>query len=571
MAIPTKAQVSRLSDDSVMVRWEVLPEPDTLPIQFFKIQYKEVGKDTKWETADGEIANHLTSQAIPGLTAGKTYRFRVFAVYSNHDSRNGPKSDKFSLLKNPPMKRPRATPRIVSTLAVSQHAIELQWTLASSDNIPLEGYYIHFRPSSSVGDYYTEMVPGVNAQGHILGHLLPDTQYDIKMQVFNSAGPSNFSNIVSNKTLPAVSAVTTTSTEAPKTSPPASTAGRQSNWTFIIVGVSVAIAVIVVVLSIAICYLKHRQNKPTKHPSLRERESFRKHLPKEKHPRANSVHSLNHSPRFMSSEADYSNPYGNYSRSSGLNGHLAKSVNGLSVRGSISSGYVFRDCLEPEKNEITIQVNPVTDDQFRINFEGRSRTLTSTTFVGPNNRSHSTRDLLRRSNHNLQNNVHERSVDCFEEEGTTNNNIHHDLNSQTTMITTSSGTTDRRRKLILDEVHPNAFHANAFRHNNKSSSFTRLNGTLERKKRLPLAQREELMMMSSSTDPSSTSPSASPSSSSSSNNNKVNNNHPIHNHHMSHHHHLHNNNDGLLTRARNCSRENNPATNGPLVIMQSSC
>lgn len=42
MIPPTKPQITRLSDESVMVRWSV-PQNDGLPIQFFKVQYKELG------------------------------------------------------------------------------------------------------------------------------------------------------------------------------------------------------------------------------------------------------------------------------------------------------------------------------------------------------------------------------------------------------------------------------------------------------------------------------------------------------------------------------------------------
>lgn len=42
MIPPTKPHITRLSDESVMVRWNVPPN-DGLPIQFFKVQYRELG------------------------------------------------------------------------------------------------------------------------------------------------------------------------------------------------------------------------------------------------------------------------------------------------------------------------------------------------------------------------------------------------------------------------------------------------------------------------------------------------------------------------------------------------
>jgi hypothetical protein len=564
MALPTQPTITRLSDDSVMVRWEVVPEQDSIPITFFKIQYRETGKDKKWETADGEISSHLKSFIVPGLRSGLSYRFRIMAVYDNMDNRAGPKSAKFTLLKNPPMKKPKFAPNITSTLAVSQSAIEIQWTLRHQDNIPLEGFYIHFRPSSSAGEYFTETVHGANTNSHIISPLLPDIQYDIKIQVFNSAGPSNFSNIVTNKTLPSPQIISTTTTEKPVIlRPPGSTSFNPSNMTiYIIVGCIAGIAVIIIVLLIFLLCIKMRDKK--KRVAQRERRQTK--LPKEKHPKgkdpnsgkSNSTQHLNHTNHF--SQTDYGNPYGNYSRSSGLNGNLARSVNGLSVKGSIANGFVF-DSTENDRNEISIQVNPVNDN-LRIDFEGRSRTLTSTTFIGA--RSHSTKDLLRRSNHNLERHVNERSVD---------GDFDVDVISNTHANIMNGHASIGRRK-VRDEVYPNAnpFSANGtVRSNHRSTSFTRLNGTLERKKRFPI-QREEMV---SSTDHSSSSPSASPSSTSSSNldqQRKVSNNHhnhAIHNMHTSHHIH-NNNNEGLLTRVRTC-RETNPSSNGPLVIMQSSC
>lgn len=561
MSLPTQPTISRLSDDSVMVRWEVVPEPDSFAITFFKIQYRETGKDKKWETADGEISSHLKSQLVPGLKSGTTYRFRVMAVYENNDNRAGPRSDKFTLLKNPLIKRPKAAPFIISTLAVSQSAIEIQWSLRTQESIPLDGFYIHFRPSSSAGDYFTETVHGANTNSHIISHLLPDVQYDVKMQVFNSAGPSNFSNIVTNKTLPSPQVVSSTTTEVPVVlRPPGSASFNPSNMTMYFIAACIAaVAVMVFVVGIALCYIKMRENK--KRVAQRDRRQMKPQ--KEKHPKAISIHNLNHVNHF--SQPDYGNPFSNYSRSSGLNGHLAKSVNGLSFKGSMANGFEFSD--EDDRNEISIQVNPVTDN-LRIDFEGRRSTLTSTTFIG--GRSHSTKDLLRRSNHSLHSHVNERCVDGDFDAETISNTHSNTMSGHHASIRRSG-----RWKVVTDEVHPNAFYANGGRSNRRTTSFTRLNGTLERKKRYPMQE------MLSSTDHSSSSPSASPSSTSSSNldqqQRKINNNHDnhaIHNIHRSSHH-MHNNNnnnnEGLLNRVNRTCRETNPASNGPLVIMQSSC
>lgn len=68
---PSKPDITRLSNTSVMVRWTV--GNGGLPINFFKVQYKEVGKrKSDWMTIDEDIAAHIHSYAVTGLRTGKT-------------------------------------------------------------------------------------------------------------------------------------------------------------------------------------------------------------------------------------------------------------------------------------------------------------------------------------------------------------------------------------------------------------------------------------------------------------------------------------------------------------------
>ena len=95
MVPPNQPNVTRLSDVSVMVRWSV-PENHGLPIQFFKVQYRELGqkpgssKQAKWNTANTEIPSHIRSFEVPDLQPEHTYRFRIAAVYSNNDNAVSP-------------------------------------------------------------------------------------------------------------------------------------------------------------------------------------------------------------------------------------------------------------------------------------------------------------------------------------------------------------------------------------------------------------------------------------------------------------------------------------------------
>lgn len=68
------------------------------------------------------------------------------------------------------------------------------------NSIPVEGYFIHYRATHTAGKYLKVTVLGANTRSHIISHLLPETGYDIKMQCFNDAGTSDFSNIYTSKT-----------------------------------------------------------------------------------------------------------------------------------------------------------------------------------------------------------------------------------------------------------------------------------------------------------------------------------------------------------------------------------
>lgn len=69
------------------------------------------------------------------------------------------------------------------------------------DAVEVEGFYIYYRLTQSAGDYLKVTVAGSNTRSHTVTYLLPDTSYDIKMQCFNVAGASEFSNICTHKTL----------------------------------------------------------------------------------------------------------------------------------------------------------------------------------------------------------------------------------------------------------------------------------------------------------------------------------------------------------------------------------
>ncbi|XP_046440157.1 interference hedgehog-like [Daphnia pulex] len=200
MIPPTRPNITRLTDESVMVRWSV-PLNEGLPIEFFKVQYKESDKrGSRWKTIDEDIPSHIRSYEVSGLKSGQTYRFRIAAVYSNNDNKLGPNSSRFLLEKEAPKRKPGYSPLIEIAEAVSQSAIMIQWKYPELDSVPLEGFFIYYRSTTSAGDYTKVTVLGGNTRTHIVTHLLPETHYDLKMQSFNMQGTSEFSRIVTAKT-----------------------------------------------------------------------------------------------------------------------------------------------------------------------------------------------------------------------------------------------------------------------------------------------------------------------------------------------------------------------------------
>ncbi|CAG7724534.1 unnamed protein product, partial [Allacma fusca] len=203
MIPPSRPEMNRISDESVMIRWSVPPNSG-YPIQFFKIQYKEVSKrNSRWMTIDDDIPPHIHSYEVRDLRVGHAYRFRIAAVYSNNDNKVGPNSEKFVLQKDATMRRPIYVPVVTTAAPHNTTTILLQWKHMRGEGASggLDGYFIYYREATTVSDYAKVTVLGSNTDTHYITHLKPGTAYDIKIQAFNRAGASNFSTIVAAKTL----------------------------------------------------------------------------------------------------------------------------------------------------------------------------------------------------------------------------------------------------------------------------------------------------------------------------------------------------------------------------------
>lgn len=70
MVPPSQPNVTRLTENSVMVRWTV-PLNDGLQIRFFKLQYKQVGGS--WNTSSDDIQMHIRCYQVDKLLPDHSY------------------------------------------------------------------------------------------------------------------------------------------------------------------------------------------------------------------------------------------------------------------------------------------------------------------------------------------------------------------------------------------------------------------------------------------------------------------------------------------------------------------
>ncbi|CAK1582610.1 unnamed protein product [Parnassius mnemosyne] len=216
MIPPSRPNVTRMSDESVMVSWSNAKEG--LPIQFFKVQYKEVSNSSnstnstngQWHTANYDIPSYIHAFEIDGLVPDRYYKFRIAAVYSNQDNKLGRSSPRFYLQRGG--QSPRA-PVLTKATATSPHSIHLEWTWSSSGGVEAEGFYVYYRAVSSAGAYEKVSASG-DARELTLDHLAPDTAYELKVQAYNAQAPSDFSAILDAKTHKSSSAADTSTERA---------------------------------------------------------------------------------------------------------------------------------------------------------------------------------------------------------------------------------------------------------------------------------------------------------------------------------------------------------------------
>ncbi|KAM5246745.1 cell adhesion molecule-related/down-regulated by oncogenes [Ctenodactylus gundi] len=270
---PDRPTISTASETSVYVTW--IPRANGgSPITAFKVEYKRM-RTGDWLVAAEDIPPSKLSVEVRSLEPGSMYKFRVIAINHYGESFRSSASRPYQVAGFPKRfsSRPITGPHIAYTEAVSDTQIMLKWTYipSSNNNTPIQGFYIYYRPTDSDNDsdYKRDVVEG-SKQWHMIGHLQPETSYDIKMQCFNEGGESEFSNVMICETkvkrVPGASEYPIKDVSTPPDSPgsggnigPAAGPARSSDMLYLIVGCVLGVMVLILLVFIAMCLWKSRQ------------------------------------------------------------------------------------------------------------------------------------------------------------------------------------------------------------------------------------------------------------------------------------------------------------------------
>ena len=161
---PSAPLVIQQSKDSVVLTW-TMETNTTDKVAFFKVQHRDLGLKEKdgscprkeeshqpLHTIDGQIAPNIRSEELMDLLKDHCYRFKISAVFEDHDSSQSKFSKRFkmeTMLQAPP----KITPLVSKILNISGTSLSINWKLPENATTKddITGYFILFRESSSAG------------------------------------------------------------------------------------------------------------------------------------------------------------------------------------------------------------------------------------------------------------------------------------------------------------------------------------------------------------------------------------------------------------------------------------
>lgn len=260
---PDRPTISMATESSAYVTW--IPRANGgSPITAFRVEYRR-GRSAEWVVAADNISPLKLSVEVRNLEPGSTYKFRVVAMNMYGESPHSIPSKPYQVPQTSPPKtdRPVVGPHISSTDAISDTQIMLRWTYSPStnNNTPIQGFYIYYRPTDSDNDsdYKRDVVEGIK-NWHMIGHLQPETSYDIKMQCFNDGGESEYSNVMICETRARQSPGSPSQHPITPSDPhPVDTPSPPGGLLYVIVGSVLTVMVFILVSFIIICLWRNRQ------------------------------------------------------------------------------------------------------------------------------------------------------------------------------------------------------------------------------------------------------------------------------------------------------------------------
>ncbi|TNN66646.1 Cell adhesion molecule-related/down-regulated by oncogenes [Liparis tanakae] len=260
---PDRPTISMATESSVYVTW--IPRANGgSPITAFRVEYRR-GRSAEWIVAADNISPLKLSVEVRNLEPGSSYKFRVVAVNMYGESPHSVPSKPYQVPQASQRiaDRPVVGPHISATDPISDTQIMLRWTYSptSNNNTPIQGFYIYYRPTDSDNDsdYKRDMVEGAK-HWHLIGHLQPETSYDIKMQCFNDGGESEYSNVMICETKARQSPGSPS--QHPITPPyphPREPPSSPGGLLYLIVGCILGVMVLILLAFIAMCLWRNRQ------------------------------------------------------------------------------------------------------------------------------------------------------------------------------------------------------------------------------------------------------------------------------------------------------------------------
>ncbi|KAH0517001.1 Cell adhesion molecule [Microtus ochrogaster] len=248
-----------------------------LPINAYFVKYRKLDDGTgavgNWHTVrvpGSENELHLTELEPSSL-------YEVLMVARSAAGEGQP-----AMLTFRTSKVPEAPDRPTISTA-SETSVYVTWIPRANGGSPITAFKVEYKrmrtsdwlvaaediPPSKLSVEVRSLEPG-SKQWHTIGHLQPETSYDIKMQCFNEGGESEFSNVMICETkvkrVPGASEYPVRDLSTPPSSSgngghvgPATSPARSSDMLYLIVGCVLGVMVLILMVFIALCLWKSRQ------------------------------------------------------------------------------------------------------------------------------------------------------------------------------------------------------------------------------------------------------------------------------------------------------------------------